>query len=212
MTAVILDRRLERAMVARRRRLGIDGRDEVWNGVYVMAPEADVEHQEFAFDLAAVFAEAIKRPGLGRCTHGVNISDRKRGWTKNFRVPDAAVFLNGTTAEMCGEFWFGGPDFAVEIVSPRDRTRKKLPFYEKVNTRELLIIDRRPWKLTLFRLTDSKLVDVGQSTVDNSRTLASQVVPLSFRLIGDPTQPAMEVSHHNGHQRWRVKPIDKSAQ
>ncbi|MCI0360751.1 MAG: Uma2 family endonuclease [Planctomycetaceae bacterium] len=212
MTAVILDRRLERAMIARRRRLGIDGRDEVWNGVYVMAPEADVEHQEFAFDLAVVFAEAIKRAGLGRCTHGVNISDRKRGWMKNYRVPDAAVFLNGTTAQMCGEFWCGGPDFAVEIVSPRDRTRKKLPFYEKVKTRELLIVDRRPWKLTLFRLIDGKLVDVGQSTLDDSRLLKSQVVPLSFRLVGDPSQPAMEVVHQNGQQQWLVKPIGRPAE
>jgi len=208
MTAVILDRGLERMMIARRRRLGIDGRDEVWDGVYVMAPEADVEHQEFAFDLAAVFAEAIRRAGLGRCTHGVNISDRKRGWIKNFRVPDAAVFLNGTTAQMCGEFWFGGPDFAVEIVSPRDRTRKKLPFYEKIGTRELLIVDRRPWKLTLYRLTDGKLLDAGQSTIEAPQRLASQVVPLSFRLVRVQSRLAMEVTHHDGRQRWLVAPID----
>jgi len=138
---------------------------------------------------------------------GVSVSDRKRNWTKNFRVPDVVVFLNGTHAEDCGDYWCGGPDFAIEIVSPRDRTWKKLPFYERVGTRELLIIDRRPWKLTLFRLTEGKLLDAGQSSFDDSLPLASLVVPLSFRLVGDQLRPAIEVTHHDGWQRWLVAPI-----
>lgn len=203
MVALITDPRLERRIIARRRRLGIDRWDEVWKGVYVMAPSADNQHFDISNDFQSIFTIVIKWPGLGRCVSGVNISDRKEEWRKNFRCPDTAVFLNGTIAEDCGEFWFGGPDFAVEIVSPRDRTRKKIPFYEKVGTRELLIVDRRPWRLSLLRLIDGKLVEAGQSTFDESRELTSAVLPLSFQLSGDSTAPKILVRHRDG-RHWTI--------
>jgi Uma2 family endonuclease len=204
MAALITDPEIQREMIARRRRLGQDHWDEVWDGVYVMAPAADIEHFEVSTDLLAVFVEVIRRPGLGRVMGGINVSDRKVGWKKNFRVPDVAVFLNGTAAEDCGRFWFGGPDFAVEIISPHDRTRKKIPFYEKVGTRELLIVDRRPWRLTLFRLSDGTLSEVGQSTIAAASNLSSQVLPLTFRLAGDADQPAIFIQHHDGVRSWTV--------
>ncbi len=210
MPALVTDRAEVRRLIARRRRLGHDRYDEVWDGVYVVAPIADNEHQGLGSDLSAVFAIAIKWAGLGKSFQGVNISDRKEGWSKNYRVPDIAVFLSGNAAEDCGEFWFGGPDFAIEIVSPRDRTRKKIPFYEAVGTRELLIADRRPWRLTLLRLTEGSLVEVGQSSWDDPQLLASEVVPLSFRLVGNQAQPAIEVVHHDGHQRWIVAASGRS--
>lgn len=204
MTAVILDRDLERSMIRRRRRLGIDLRDEVWDGVYVMSPAADHEHQRLSGDLYTAFKPAINDDGLGSAEPNVNISDRKRGWRKNYRCPDIAVFLHGNPAEDLGTFWHGGPDFAIEIVSPRDRTRKKIPFYEKVGTRELLIVDRHPWKLTLLRLQNGSLTPVGESADDSPALLASQVIPLSFRLIRHDAQPAIEVTHHDGQRHWTV--------
>jgi len=204
MTAVILDRGLERSIIRRRRRLGIDLRDEVWDGVYVMAPAADHEHQRLSGDLYTAFKPAINDDRLGSAEPNVNVSDRKRGWRKNYRCPDIAVFLTGNPAEDMGTFWYGGPDFAIEIVSPRDRTRKKIPFYEKVGTRELLIVDRRPWKLTLFRLQAGLLVEAGQSTDDDRLLLVSQIVPLSFRLAQHGEQHAIEVIHHDG-RKWTIE-------
>ena len=140
MTAIILDKSLERRLIARRRRLDIDHWDEFQHAVYVMAPAADIEHFGVSNDLATVLTIVVKWAGLGDVLPGVNISDRNEDWKKNFRVPDVSVFLKGNPAEDCDAFWFGGPDFAVEIVSPNDRTRKKIPFYEKVGTRA---VDRR---------------------------------------------------------------------
>ena len=205
MAALIMDPDVQRRMIARRRRLGIDHWDEVWDGVYVMAPAADNQHFEVAADLLAVFVECVRRPGLGRVMPGINVSDRKEGWRKNFRCPDVTVFLNGTLAEDCGKFWYGCPDFAVEVVSPHDRTRKKIPFYEKVSTRELLIIDRRPWRLTLFRLVDRKLAEVGQSTFEEPSDLRSAVIPLTFRLVGDANKPAIFIQNHDGKRQWTVE-------
>ena len=51
-----------------------------------------------------------------------------------------------------GTFWYGGPDFAVEVISPFDRSRKKFEFYARVGVRELLLVNRKPWSLELYRL------------------------------------------------------------
>src|SRR5689334_13525960 len=205
MAALILDKWLERRIIARRRRLGIDRFDEVWDGVYVMTPPGDIEHFGTANDLAAVLTMVVKWTGLGEVFGGVGISDRKEGWEKNFRVPDVTVFLKGNLAEDCGTHWFGGPDLAIEVVSPKDRSRKKIPFYEKVGTRELLIVDRRPWRLTLYRLNQGKFSEAGQSTLTDSQTLRSDVVPLSFRLSETDKRPAILMRHLKDQRHWTVE-------
>src|SRR5437868_4864146 len=101
MAALILDKWLERRIIARRRRLEIDRWDEVWDGVYVMTPPADIEHFSVSGDLINVLMTVVKQSGLGEVFSGVAISDRKEDWTKNFRVPDAAVFLKGNPAQDC---------------------------------------------------------------------------------------------------------------
>jgi len=90
-----------------------------------MAPPADVEHFGASGDLASILTIVVKWAGFGEVFSGVGISDRKEGWEKNFRFPDVSVYLNGNPAEDCRTHWFGGPDLAIEVVSPKDRTRKK---------------------------------------------------------------------------------------
>ncbi len=204
MTTVINDRETERRMIARRRRLGHDKFDEVWNGVYVMAPLANIEHQDCVGGLQTLFSIVVQWPGLGVVLPGTNVSDRRTLWKKNFRCPDVAVFLNGTRAINCGTHWFGGPDFAVEVASSGERVKKKLAFYAKVETRELLIVDRYPWNLSLYRLADGELRLVGTSSVAASERLTSNGVPLSFRLIDGVERPRIEARHADGQQSWMV--------
>ncbi len=203
MATLIRDREMERQLIARRRRLGQDKFDEVWNGVYVMSPLANDEHQDIAGSLYALFRETVQEPGLGIARPGINVSDRRQDWRQNFRCPDAAVFLNGTSAINCDAHWFGGPDFAVEVASPGERVTKKLGFYAAVGTRELLILNRSRWKLSLYRLIDGELRLDGESSVADGNWLSSNVLPLSFRLIDGIKRPRIEVRHADG-QTWMV--------
>jgi Uma2 family endonuclease len=205
MTAIILDNGIAKHLIARRRRLGLDHFDEVWDGVYVMSPAANIEHFSVSNDLATVLTIVVKWSGLGEVLPGINVSDRKEGWKKNFRVPDVTVFLNGNPAEDCDTHWFGGPDLVIEVISPNDRSRKKIPFYEKIGTREVLLIDRRPWRLTLYRLTEGKLEVVGESTLAAPNVLGSQVVPLSFQLIEALDHPAILLTHLRDGRQWTVE-------
>jgi Uma2 family endonuclease len=177
-------------------------KDEVWDGVWVVSPNPSDEHNDVEMNLGTIFNVILGWTGLGLVRSGPNVSDRVEQWEHNFRCPDLAVYLKGTTARNLGTHWLGGPGFAVEVVSPNDRSRKKFDFYAKVGTRELLVVDRDPWILELYRLEEGVLRLIGKSSLDRPDLLISEVLPMSFRLVeGDP-RPRIEVVHADGVQRW----------
>jgi len=195
MVTVIRDRELAEELIAERRARGADHHDEVWEGVYMMSPLADFEHQFIVGRLQTILDTVIGLPGLGVVVPGVNVSDRQRGWKKNYRCPDVVVRLEGGRAEIRATYWVGGPDFLVEVVSPDDQTYEKLPFYESIGTREVLVIDRKPWSLVLYQQVDGKLLEAGRGTVDNDtvdngKVQVSPVIPVTFRLLDGQTPPA----------------------
>lgn len=202
MKMVILDPDLNRQLIRKRRLTGTDRNDEVWNGVYVMSPIADNQHQDLTFQLASAINEAIGGRDVGTVYAGCNVSDREVKWRQNYRCPDVAVFLPGNPAQDRGSHWFGGPDFAVEVVSRHDRSRRKLPFYAKVGVRELLLVDRRPWALELYRLRDQDMELVGRSLPETSTVLSSSVLPVSFRLVPHPPHSRIEVIRADGTRTW----------
>ena len=203
MDLMILDPAERSQLIQRRRRRGLDRFDEVWDGVYVMSPLADDEHQEVSTNLASCFVNVITIPKLGKVRAGSNVSDRIQGWKRNYRIPDVVVYLNGTQAQRHGAFWLGGPDFAVEVVSQYDRSRQKFDFYAKVNTRELLIVDRYPWAIELYRLNEGGTYDlVGRSTLDDPQIFMSQALPLIFQLQPGDERPMIAIAHFDGVQTW----------
>jgi Uma2 family endonuclease len=204
MAILIRDPILGGDLLAERRRTGADRYDEVWEGVYVMPPLPNNEHQQLVMCLGAVLQEVLGWPGLGLVFPGVNVSDRDEGWEHNYRVPDLAVFLPGGKAQSRDTHWVGGPDFAVEITSPHDDTRAKVPFYGQVGVRELLLIDRHPWRLELYRLQGQQLTLAGQATPEQPAVLASQVVPLSFNVRPGTGRPLVEVVRQGEERAWLV--------
>ncbi len=135
---------------------------------------------------------------------GINVSDRPDDWTKNFRCPDVAVYLSGNPAYLKGASYIGGPDFAVEVTSPDEDPYRNLKFYHDVATRELLIVDRDPWRLELFRRDAESMHLVGRSTSRDSAVLESDVLPVNFRLIDAPTRPQIEIARRDNTERWVI--------
>ncbi len=144
MATFISDPELEKKLRAAREAMGSDRYDEVWEGVYMMAPMPDDEHQELVALLTSILVEVVRWPGLGEVRPGVNVSNQREDWKQDYRAPHVAVFLKEGHAENLGTHWFGGPDLAIEIVSPDDRSREKIDFYSGIGVRELLVIDRQP--------------------------------------------------------------------
>ena len=125
------------------------------------------------------------------------------GWQENYRVPDVVVRLEGGAAQILEAHWCGGPDFVVEVISPEDGAREKLPFYAAIGTREVLLIDRKPWAIELYTLQDGRMVPVGVSRPETGQVVTSGVVPLTFRLVTEDGQVKVEVGHPADGQMWR---------
>ncbi len=204
MTMLIQDRDAAREILDQRRASGNDRWDEVWDGVYILMPNPNIEHQGIATSLSAIFEVVAGWTGLGKVYQGANVSDRADDWTQNYRCPDIAVYLAGNPAVAKGAYWLGGPDFAVEIISPDDRSREKLDFYARVGVRELLLIDRDPWALELYQRRGTGLALVASSRPDQPEPLAGNVIALRFTLFPGEPRPSIEVSLVDGSRRWMV--------
>jgi Uma2 family endonuclease len=195
---LITDPELAQETLARREASDGDKWNEVWDGVLVMPTLPNDEHQE----IQTLLLVPLVLLNLGKVRAGVNVTDRHPDWKENFRCPDVVVYLAGNPAVNHGAHWLGGPDFAVEILSPGDLARDKLPFYAKVNTREVLIIDRDPWSLELYQLASGQLQLAGRSDLSDPAVLASAVLPLNFQLQPGGPRPKILVTHPSTGQTW----------
>ncbi|MFV2065407.1 MAG: Uma2 family endonuclease [Pirellulales bacterium] len=204
MVTLITDPALEERLIAMRGAWGGNHHDEVWDGIYIMTPLPNDEHQDIVGGLIAALHGIVKKPGLGIVRPGVNISDRTTDWQQNYRCPDAAVFLNDTKATNHGSYWYGGPDLAIEVISPGDKAREKLAFYGDVGTREVLLIDRDPWQIELYRLDGSKLELIGSSSLEATVPLESQVVGCSFVLKQGKPRPLVRIEQAAANKSWDV--------
>jgi Uma2 family endonuclease len=173
MATVIMDRAYAELLRQKRAAAGADRWDEVWEGTYRIVPLPNTEHQQIVNRLCSIFEFVVGWKNGGIVLPGANISDRTVGWEHNYRCPDVVVFLPNSSAKDFGTHWQGGPDFAVEISSDDDRTRDKIEFYASIGTRELLVIDRKPWQLELLRLARKTLKPAGISTAKSRSVVIS---------------------------------------
>ena len=174
-----------------RRRTGTDKWDEVWDGRYVfMPPRWNWE----ASAVGDVCYQLTRHTEGNDCEvfPGVNVSDRRTDWERNYRCPDVALFLPANPAEAHEMHYFGGPDLAVETVTDGDLTMEKLPFYAAVGVRELWVLDRDPWRLSRYTLAGSELKPDGAAE-PGGPGVRSAVLPLDWALEpGDP--PAVRLT------------------
>lgn len=114
----------------RRQSLGQDRFDEVWEGVYHVAPAPNSWHGYAELRVAAILADAASAAGLTP-TGPFNI-----GGPDDYRVPDL-----GFHREFPTETFVSTAAIVVEVVSPDDQSYAKLPFYAAHRVDEALIID-----------------------------------------------------------------------
>lgn len=89
-------------------------------------------------------------------------------------------------------------------MSPKDQTRDKIPFYEGLGVRELLVIDRDPLRLELYQLEDGQLTLTGESSVADSKMLSSRTLPFQFRMVKGTLRPGIEVICLSNQKKWLV--------
>ena len=133
MRAVVPDELIEE-----RRRLGLDRRDEMWDGVLHLVPPASSAHNEIGADLAAILWQPAKSRGFRRFNEP-GVFDPHVSNMTSYRVPDLGYARPEHVSDRGIE---GRAVLAVEILSPRDESQEKLPFYRQVGVEELLYVDQ----------------------------------------------------------------------
>lgn len=156
------------ALLERRRRLGLDRHDEVWQGVLHMSPERSLAHADIASQLAELLGPLARAAGLVPAISPFNLGESER----DYRSPDGGLFR-----ERSGAVWNPTAALVVEILSPGDETWDKLPFYAAHDVDELLIIDPRSRKLDWLALRAG-----GYEPVERSALIGLGTAELAARI------------------------------
>ncbi|MGH3766802.1 MAG: Uma2 family endonuclease [Pseudonocardiaceae bacterium] len=180
MRAVLLE--VPVAMLNERRRLGLDGRDEVWNGVLHMVPPPGGPRQEVGGELFLVLGLLAKRLGLSpRYETGLFRAD------DDYRVPDQLYCRPEQESDRGAE----RAELVVEIRSKGDETYEKIDFYAQVGVREMLIVHPTGRWVELLRTIGDRLLPI---TADAAGVLRSDVLDAQFATIDGQ----LRITWHDG--------------
>jgi Uma2 family endonuclease len=119
------------ALLERRRRLGQDLLDEVWEGVYHVSPAPHSRHANVQQQLAVLLDALARKAGLLPRVGIFNL-----GGPEDYRVPDGGLLRLASDA-----VYLPTAALVIEIVSPGDKSWEKLDFYASHDVDELLIVD-----------------------------------------------------------------------
>ena len=120
-------------LLEERRRKGLDRWDEVWDGVIHMVPPPSRWHQSLEKAFILVLEPLVRLQNLEFIQEsGLYRSDQ------NYRVPDLMVFRPEHWSDRGVE---SHAEVVIELLSPHDESREKLPFYESLGVNEVFLID-----------------------------------------------------------------------
>lgn len=132
MTSVVMGEHPDfEAWLARRRREGLDDRDEVWKGVYHVAPHEHSRNGRVAGRLVRLLMEPADAAGLDL---GLSFN---LGEPDDFRVPDVGYHRDQGDRGA----WVATAALVIEILSPGDESVAKLPFYAEHGVGEVWLVD-----------------------------------------------------------------------
>ena len=140
------------AWLQQRRALGQDGRDEVWQGVYHVAPHEHGRNGAVASELQALLRAPAWAAGL-RAGGSFNL-----GEPNDFRVPDLG-FHRGSPDHL----YFPTAALLIEVLSPGDETFAKFSFYAEHRVDELWVVDPLKRTVRIWALTDAAYEEVNAS-------------------------------------------------
>lgn len=172
------------SLLEERRRLGLDLFDEMWEGELHMVPPPTSGHQSTGTDLLVVLVPIALAVGL-RMLYETGLYDPDVADHSSYRVPDLSVF---DPAILSARGIEGAAHLVVEIRSPGDESYDKLPYYERLGVREVLIVD--PSERTV-RLWTNRPDGLSETTPDADGGVTLGCLPVTLTAVGH----TLRVSH-----------------
>jgi Uma2 family endonuclease len=140
-------------LLERREALGLDHRDEVWEGVLHMNPPPSYRHERVSSSLHRLlgpYADAARLEIVG--TVGIGVKD-------NNRIPDLTL----QRPQDAEPQWQQTAALVIEIVSPNDESYEKFSFYASHEVDEVLIVDPAKRSVEWLGLKDGEYRPVDRS-------------------------------------------------
>lgn len=128
------------ALIGRRRALGLDGHDEVWNGEYHVAPAASSRHGAVQAAILSLLRGHAANPRLV-------VGPFNLGVAENYRVPAGGLLRDDETG-----LYVSTAALVVEVISPDDESYVKLDHYAEHGVAELIYLDPEAHDVQLRRL------------------------------------------------------------
>lgn len=141
-------------LIRRRRELGQDGFDEVWQGEYHVAPNAHSSHGIVAGEITAALRGAARRRGL-LLSGPFNLGD-----PQDFRVPDGGFHRSAP-----GTLYVPTAAVVVEVLSPDDETFRKFDFFAAHGVEEVLVASPAERWVRCWHRTDGAYAEQDVSAV-----------------------------------------------
>ncbi len=142
-------------VVAWRRQTGNDKFDEMWEGVWHVAPAPHRSHQDIVMDMYVWRRSRWALPRGNRVHIEVNVAS-PGGWPNDYRIPDLVLLAPDRFSIDHDVYFEGAPTAVLEIRSPGDETMEKLPFYAKIGVPEVWVVDRDTKQPELYLLRHDK--------------------------------------------------------
>lgn len=170
-------------LLERRRRLGHDRFDEMWEGELHVVPAPGYPHQRLEGSLLAVLHPIARDRGLV-LTSNTGVYDPLRG-EDDYRIPDLVAARPEHTSRRGVE---GRAAWAAEVRSPNDETYQKLDFYARVGVEELLVVEVDVASLAPFVLSGAEL---RPQPVDDQGWTRSEALGVAFRAADGTVELAL---------------------
>ena len=143
------------AFLEERRRRGQDKKDELWDGVLHMVPPPASRHGSVTVALHHAVHAIARCRGLRAFGEATGVfAPRADG--ADYRIPDAII----ARPEQVSVRGVEGAVLVVEVLSPRDESRAKLPFYAARQIPEVWLLDPMSYAFELLTLTDGAYTPV----------------------------------------------------
>ncbi|HZU98839.1 MAG TPA: Uma2 family endonuclease [Planctomycetota bacterium] len=176
MKAVLLE--VPESLLEERRRKGLDRFDEMWDGVLHMVPPPSGPHQDFTGELRKVIEPLAEAKGLKTWIQAGLF--RPGSAQLDYREPDLMCFDERYATERGVD---GPAEFVVETLSPGDESYEKLPFYETLRCREVLLVHPQTCVFDFYALRGKKLAKVKR---DSHGAVRSKVLGATFATVKGP--------------------------
>jgi Uma2 family endonuclease len=119
-------------LVQRRRSLGLDRFDEVWEGNRHLVPVPGLGHAYIEREVARVLRPFADATGL------IETGPFNLGRASDFRVPDGGYHRSMPQADA---LYVATAALVVEVLSQDDETHEKLPFYAAHGVEEVIVVE-----------------------------------------------------------------------